>query len=105
MATKVVYGTRTLQYISDFIVHDCVCRVYSNFTLETILATAFGRIIDIQKGESDQFSKSMELLLSGFTDGQFEQFVLFHSKLTVTVSINYLAVLAILGEGKPQGAP
>ena len=58
-------------------------RVYSNFTLETILATAFGRRIDLQRGESDQFSKSMELLISGFTDGQLEQFVLFHSKFNV----------------------
>jgi hypothetical protein len=59
-----------------------MCRVYSNFTLETILATAFGRRINLQKGDSDQFSNSMELLLSGFTEGQFEQFVLFHSKYT-----------------------
>ena len=72
-----------------------VYRVYSNFTLETILATAFGRMIDLQRGESDQFSKSMELLVSGFSDGQFEQFVLFHSKFTVTVRIDYLAVLAV----------
>ena len=57
--------------------------MYGNFTLETILATAFGRRIDLQRGESDQFSKSMELLLSGFTDGQLEQFILFHSKFSV----------------------
>ena len=76
-----------------------VCRVYSNFTLETILATAFGRRINLQRGESDQFSKSMELLLSGFTDGQFEQFVLFHSKFTVHVRIDHLAVLVELNWG------
>ena len=69
--------------------------MYTNFTLETILATAFGRRINLQRGESDHFSKSMELLLSGFTDGQFEQFILFHSKFTVTVRIDYLAVLAV----------
>ena len=74
-----------------------MCRVYSNFTLETTLATAFGRIIDIQKGESDQFSKSMELLVSGFSDGQFEQFVLFHSKFTITVRIDYLVLAAYVG--------
>ena len=54
--------------------------MYSNFTMEAMLATAFGRSIDLQRGESDQFSKSMELLLSGFVGGQYEQFTLFHSK-------------------------
>jgi hypothetical protein len=76
-----------------------MCRVYSNFTLETILATAFGRRINLQKGDSDQFSNSMELLLSGFTEGQFEQFVLFHSKYTdrlaVTGGTDRLAVTLI----------
>ena len=56
------------------------CRVFSAYTLETILATAFGRRIDIQRGESDQFSKSMEYIVKGFVDGQFEQFILVHSK-------------------------
>lgn len=75
--------------------------MYSNFTLETILATAFGRRINLQRGESDQFSKSMELLLSGFTDGQFEQFVLFHSKFTVR--INHFAVTGAESSGVGGG--
>ena len=56
--------------------------MYSAFTLETILATAFGRQVNLQKGESDKFSRSMELILQGFTDGGFETFMLIHSKLT-----------------------
>ena len=29
-------------------------RFYSTFTLETILAAAFGRIVDIQRGKADE---------------------------------------------------
>ena len=87
MAKKVLnlwhYNTAIHIILYQILFYMTVCRVYSNFTLETILATAFGRRINLQRGESDQFSKSMELLLSGFTDGQFEQFVLFHSKFVL----------------------
>ena len=57
------------------------CRVYTSFTLETVLATAFGRLINIQRGESDDFSKSMDLLLEDFTDGKIEKLVMLRSKL------------------------
>ena len=30
-----------------------ICRGYGRFTMETILATAFGRSVEVQKGESD----------------------------------------------------
>ena len=62
-----------------FITH----RVYGSYALEAILATAFGRRVDIQRGESDSFSKAMDAISGGFNDGQFEQFVLFNSKCTV----------------------
>ena len=48
--------------------------------METILATAFGRQVDLQMGESDQLSKSMGLLVGGFTSGQVEKFILLESK-------------------------
>ena len=54
--------------------------MYSNFTLESILATAFGRRVDLQRGESDEFSKAMNEVSGSFVDGQFEQFVVFNSK-------------------------
>ena len=57
-----------------------VCRVYGRFTLEAIVATAFGRQVDIQKGESDEFCKAMETTLTGFVDGQLEQFILYNSE-------------------------
>jgi hypothetical protein len=55
--------------------------VYSCFTLEAIIATAFGRQINLQRGESDEFSKAMETAMKGFAGGQFENFALVHSML------------------------
>ena len=60
------------------------CRVYGYFTLEAILATAFGRRVDLQKGESDEFSKAMNHLATSFGDGEIEQFILFNSKFMWT---------------------
>ena len=48
--------------------------------METILATAFGRRVNVQRGETDELSKSMEVLMAGFTDGQVETMILFESK-------------------------
>ena len=62
-----------------------MCRVYRSFTLETVIATSFGRVIDIQRGESDKFSKSLDLLLENFIDGRFEELILLHSKLLIHV--------------------
>ena len=56
-------------------------RVFGCFALEAILATAFGRRVDMQKGESDEFSKAMDTVTADFGDGQVEQFILFNSKL------------------------
>ena len=59
-----------------------VYRLYTHFTLEAILATAFGRRVDIQKGESDEFTKAMDRLFEGLSDGQSEQlFMVVHSEL------------------------
>jgi hypothetical protein len=56
-------------------------RVYSCFTLEAIVATAFGRQINLQQGESDEFTKAMGTAMKGFASGQFENFTLIHSML------------------------
>ena len=47
--------------------------------METILATAFGRRVNVQRGESTELSKSIELLMDGFTDGQLEKMILIQS--------------------------
>ena len=55
-------------------------RVYESFTLETIVATAFGRQVNIQRGESDEFTKAMDILMEGLFSGQlFENFALLDS--------------------------
>ena len=55
-------------------------RVYSSFTLETIIATAFGRQVNIQRGESDEFIKAMDILIEGLFGGHlFEDFALLDS--------------------------
>lgn len=68
-------------------------RIYTSFTLETILATAFGRQVNIQRGELDEFSMAMESMLAGFVDGQQEYIVLLNSEFTVTVSVIILSIL------------
>ena len=55
--------------------------MYSRFTLEAIVATAFGRQINLQRGESDEFSKAMDTAMKGFSSGQFESFVLINSMI------------------------
>ena len=57
-------------------------RVFNSFMMETILATAFGCQVELQRGESDQLSKSMRLLVGGFASGQVEKFILLVSKLS-----------------------
>ena len=34
------------------------CRLYGAYTLETLLATAFGRYVAVQKGEANQLTKA-----------------------------------------------
>ena len=73
----------------------CVCvlnRVFTAFALEAILATAFGRRVDLQKGESDEITRAMNNLMGTFSDGQFEQFILANSK----VKIIFFIVMAII---------
>ena len=53
--------------------------MYSTFTLEAIVATAFGRQINLQRGESDEFSRAMDTATKGLSSGQFENFTLLDS--------------------------
>ena len=47
--------------------------------METILAIAFGRRINVQRGESSELSKKMEALLSGIIDGQIDGMLMLQS--------------------------
>ena len=50
----------TINYItsSHTHAHAHIFSTYKLFTMETILATAFGRVIDIQQGEADELTKA-----------------------------------------------
>ena len=37
--------------------------------METILATAFGRVIDIQRGESDELTRAVDSIFRGVQEG------------------------------------
>ena len=38
--------------------------------METILATAFGRVINLQRGEGDKLTEAAGVLFSGFQENQ-----------------------------------
>lgn len=48
--------------------------------METILATAFGRCVNVQRGDSDEITKAIDVLIRGFTGGEAEKFILIESK-------------------------
>lgn len=39
-------------------------RTYGSFTMETIIATAFGRLVDLQKGQSDELTEAAARLFA-----------------------------------------
>ena len=49
--------------------------------METILATAFGRRVDFQRGETDDISNSVRLLLKQNREDAILNFIAFHSEL------------------------
>ena len=59
--------------------------MYSSFTLEAIVATAFGRQINLQRGESDEFSKAMYIAMKGMSEGLFENLILLDSMFLVLI--------------------
>ena len=56
-----------------------MCRIYSAFTLESIVATAFGRQINLQRGESDDLTRAMDVIVKGLSSGCFETLILLNS--------------------------
>ena len=47
-----------------------VFRTFGKLTMETIIAAAFGHLIDIQRGESDQLVEAVQVILSNLAEGQ-----------------------------------
>lgn len=50
-------------------------RVYGSFTMETLLATAFGRIVDVQRGESDELAKAAAAVFNRSQEGENTSFL------------------------------
>ena len=53
-----------------------ISQIFSCFTMETIMATAFGRVVDVQRGEADIMTDAVKSLLKWF-NGNTMQFGLF----------------------------
>ena len=47
-----------------------VFRIFGKLTMETIIAAAFGHLIDIQRGESDQLVEAVQLIFTNIAEGQ-----------------------------------
>lgn len=47
-----------------------MCRLYGLFTMETILATAFGRVINLQCGEANQLTEAAAAMFGAAQEDQ-----------------------------------
>ena len=50
--------------------HLHACSNYKSFTMETILAVAFGRVVNLQRGEADQLTDACLALFSSIQEGE-----------------------------------
>ena len=60
-----------------------ICSVYGSFTMETLFAAAFGRVIDIQKGHSDHLTKSAAEIFSGAQEGKKTSLIYLNTMLSI----------------------
>ena len=51
-----------------------IYRVYGAFTMETILATAFGCAVDIQGGESNELTEAANIIFRSLDEGSATNF-------------------------------
>ena len=65
----------------------CLCRISSSFTTECILATAFGRRVNVLRGETSKLSEQIEIVIGGLTDGQVEGMIVLESKDIVSCCV------------------
>ena len=68
--------------------------MFSSFALEVILATAFGRRVDIQKGESDEFTKAMGALTGDAAEDQFAKFTMLESNVQFISVVGMVIILS-----------
>ena len=46
-----------------------VCSVFGLFTMETLIATAFGQYVDVQRGGADQLTKAADIIFRSNAEG------------------------------------
>ena len=68
----------------------CSCRISSSFTTECILATAFGRHVNVLRGETSKLSKLIDIIIGGLTGGQVEGMIVLESKDIVSCCQEYI---------------
>ena len=77
-----------------FVVYSCVnilvCRIFGQFSMEVILATAFGQKIQILQGEANDLTRAAKAVIDGFSQ-------LRGSLLLAAILGELLPVLACLG--------
>ena len=67
-------------------------RMYRLFAMETILATAFGREVNIQRGESDGLTKTAYTISNLMTEGQLTSREILH---LIFSESSYIAALCL----------
>ena len=60
--------------------------IYGEFTMESILAAAFGRIINIQRGEADEVTEAAKGIFTAGRDKRIQTSVGLVSKLKMNVT-------------------
>ena len=64
-----------------------LCRIYGEFTMESILAAAFGRVINIQRGEADEVTEAAKGVFAAGRNKKIQISVALVSKLIKTLYI------------------
>ena len=64
-----------------------VCSTYGAFTLESILAAAFGRVINVQRGEADEVVKAAKGIFDSGKNGAVRFCMFLLSKLLLIASL------------------
>jgi hypothetical protein len=59
----------------------------NSFTMECILATAFGRHVNVLRGESSELSQQIEIIIGCLVDGQVEKMIVLESKDIISCHI------------------
>ncbi len=73
--------------------------VYGAFTMETIVATSFGRVIDIQKGQSDELTVAANEIITGLQDKNGSNYLFLTMIISENRALNVLYNWCIIGAG------